>query len=250
MGEDVPADHPRAASLAARQRLVDGVEAGLTSQHGLIAHGRGEALDYLLGERTIASAAAAERAGAAALLAADHPVISVNGNVAALAPKAVVELAEAVDATIEVNLFHRTAQRVAAIADHLRGHGATAVLGTGAEATIPGLSHDRATVHAEGIHAADVVLVPLEDGDRAEALGAMGKTEVVIDLNPLSRSSQVAAIPVCDNLLRALPSMTEAATALADEPPSELEGIVDDLDADATRQAAVEAIRRGPLDEL
>ena len=33
------------------------------------------------------------------------------------------------------------------------------------------------------------ILVPLEDGDRCEALVNMGKTVVVIDLNPLSRSA-------------------------------------------------------------
>ena len=31
---------------------------------------------------------------------------------------------------------------------------------------------------------ADTVLVPLEDGDRTEALVKMGKTVVAIDLNP------------------------------------------------------------------
>ena len=91
----VPASHPRHDSLVARDRLVEGVETGITSVHGLIAHGRGEAFDYLLGERTVDSADRAARAGAAGLLAADRPVVSVDGNVAALAPGAVVELAAA-----------------------------------------------------------------------------------------------------------------------------------------------------------
>jgi len=105
---DLPEDHPRYESLLTRHRIEDGVEKGLTSQQGLIAQGRGEAFDYLLGEETIPSADAAERAAAAQLLAADHPVLSVNGNVAALVPEEIVALADAVGADIEVNLFHRT----------------------------------------------------------------------------------------------------------------------------------------------
>ncbi|MFW6384383.1 MAG: phosphopantothenate/pantothenate synthetase, partial [Halodesulfurarchaeum sp.] len=83
---EIPADHPRHDSLVTRHRIEEGIDAGITSRQGLIAQGRGEAFDYLLGERTIASADRAERAAAAALLGADHPVLSVNGNVAALVP--------------------------------------------------------------------------------------------------------------------------------------------------------------------
>ncbi|MFW6449108.1 MAG: 4-phosphopantoate--beta-alanine ligase [Halobacteriota archaeon] len=244
---EVPPSHPRADSLRARARLVEGVEAGLTSRHGLIAHGRGEAFDYLLGEETIPSAREAARVGAAVMLLADRPVVSVNGNLAALAPAATVELAAAVDARLEVNLFHRSDTRVRAIAGHLREHGADDVLGTGAEARIPDLAHDRATVHEDGIYDADVVLIPLEDGDRAEALDAMGKTEVVIDLNPLSRSARTADVPIIDNVLRALPAMTAAARELADEPRSSLQGLVEGFDADRARGEAERRIRGGDL---
>jgi len=92
---EIPADHPRYASLMTRHRIEAGVEKGITSQQGLIAQGRGEAFDYLLGERTIPSADRAARAAAATLLLAEQPVISVNGNVAALAPTETVALAEA-----------------------------------------------------------------------------------------------------------------------------------------------------------
>ncbi len=244
---EVPESHPRAASLRTRERIVEGVEAGLTSQQGLIAQGRGEAFDYLLGERTLPSADAAARAGAARLLLADRPVLSVNGNVAALAPEAVVDLAEAVGAAIEVNLFHRTEGRIERIATHLREHGAEGVLGPGAETSLPGLDHDRALVAAEGIAAADVVLVPLEDGDRAAALAELGKTEIVIDLNPLSRSARAAAIPVVDNLVRALPTMTTHARELGTADEETLRGIVEGFDPEATRRAAERAIREGEL---
>jgi 4-phosphopantoate--beta-alanine ligase len=245
MDEEVPEDHPRADSLQTRHRIEAGVEAGITSRQGLIAEGRGEAFDYLLGETTIPSADSAARAATARLLLADHPVISVNGNVAALVPEEIVQLAELVDADLEVNLFNRSADRLEAIADHLRNHGASGVKGLTGDARIPGLSHARATVDADGLYAADVVMVPLEDGDRAEALRAMGKDEIVIDLNPLSRSAQTATIPVIDNILRAVPNMTRHARDLSDSAPTEREAIVDAFDAAAALAAAEDRIRAG-----
>jgi len=246
MGEHaIPDDHPRYQSLLTRHRIEAGVEQGITSQQGLIAEGRGEAFDYLLGEQTIPSADEAERAAAAALLLADRPVLSVNGNVAALVPEEVIALAESVGAALEVNIFNRTEARVDAIADHLEAHGATGIKGRTADARIPGIDHERAKVDADGIYAADVVLVPLEDGDRAEALGAMGKTEIVIDLNPLSRSAQVAAIPIVDNLIRAIPNITQHARDLAGDSEAELAAIVEAFDATAALEAAERAIREG-----
>ena len=240
---EIPEDHPRQQSLLTRHRIEDGVEKGVTSKQGLIAEGRGEAFDYLLGEATLPSADDAERAAAAQLLLADHAVLSVNGNVAALVPKETVELAEATGADIEVNLFGRTEERMRAIADHLRAHGAENVKGLTADARIPGLEHERGKVDADGIYDADVVLVPLEDGDRAEALAEMGKTEIVIDLNPLSRSPRTAAVPVIDNIIRAVPNMTKHARELADASPEELESIVAEFDREKALDAAERAIR-------
>ncbi len=50
--------------------------------------------------------------------------------------------------------------------------GAEEVLGVGDDAscTIPELFSERRRVSCRGIYIADVVLVPLEDGDRTEAL--------------------------------------------------------------------------------
>jgi 4-phosphopantoate--beta-alanine ligase len=238
-------EHPRSESLRTRHRIEAGVEKGITSHQGLIAEGRGEAFDYLLGERTIESADRAERVAAAHLLRADSPVLSVNGNVAALAPDEIVELAGVTGAAIEVNLFNRTDERMAAIADHLREHGTDEIKGLAADARIPGLSHERGKVDAEGIAAADVVLVPLEDGDRAEALAEMGKTEIVIDLNPLSRSPQTAAVPVIDNLLRAIPAITGHARDLHETSREERETLIQEFDREAALEAAERAIRSG-----
>jgi 4-phosphopantoate--beta-alanine ligase len=244
---DIPADHPRHDSLVTRHRIEAGVEAGITSKQGLIAEGRGEAFDYLLGERTLPSADAAARAAAAYLLLARHPVVSVNGNAAALVPDELVALADAVGADLEVNLFNRTDERMQAIADHLRDHGASEVKGLDADARIPGLDHERAKVDADGIADADVVLVPLEDGDRAAALSDLGKVEIVIDLNPLSRSAQAADVPLVDNILRAIPNITAHARELADADRAELERIVREFDAGAALDEAERAIRSGDL---
>jgi len=241
---DVPESHPRYESLLTRHLIEAGVDRGITSRQGLIAQGRGEAYDYLLGERTIESADRAERAAAAHLLDADHAVISVNGNAAALVPGELVELAGVTGADLEVNLFNRTGERIEAIADYLREHGADEIKGLTADGRIPGLDHERAKVDADGIGDADVVLVPLEDGDRAEALGEMGKTELVVDLNPLSRSAQVATVPIVDNIIRAIPNITAHARELASDPEARREAI-DGFDAEEALTAAETAIRGG-----
>jgi 4-phosphopantoate--beta-alanine ligase len=242
---EIPEDHPRHDSLVTRHRIEDGVDAGITSRQGLIAQGRGEAYDYLLGEETIPSADDAARAAAAHLLLADRPVLSVNGNVAALVPAEVVELADATGTDLEVNLFNRTEERMEAIAEHLREHGAGDVKGLAADARIPGLEHERGKVDADGIYEADVVLVPLEDGDRAEALASMGKTELVVDLNPMSRSARSAAVPIVDNIVRAVPNITRHARGLADASEAELEAIVDSFDRAEALDAAERRIREG-----
>jgi len=209
----IPPDHPRAKSLYTRETLVAGYKRGLVAVEGLIAHGRGEAYDYLIGERTTKTAQRAIRAAAAMLLLSDKPVISVNGNTAALCSETVVELAKATGSAIEINLFYRTEERERAIKAKLEMHGADNVLGVGsrASATIPELQSERRRVDPVGIYSADTVFVPLEDGDRTEALVKMGKTVITIDLNPLSRTARAAHITIVDNIVRAMPAVVEAA---------------------------------------
>jgi 4-phosphopantoate--beta-alanine ligase len=247
----IPPSHPRRESLLVRERLVEGFREGFVAMQGLIAHGRGECFDYLIGEQTTPPALEAERAAAAALLLAEHPVISVNGNAAALAPRELVELAKTVGAKLEVNLFYRSRERELLIAEILRRNGAAEVLGVGDDAscTIPELFSERRRVSCRGIYAADVVLVPLEDGDRTEALRRMGKTVIAVDLNPLSRTSRAATITIVDNITRALPNMAKFAEELKGRPRDELSALAGGFDNDRNLREVLRYIGRR-LEEL
>lgn len=209
---DVPSTHPRYLSLLTRERIVAGVERGVTSLHGLIAHGRGEALDYLLGERTHPFAHRAIAMAGRALMEARHPVISVNGNACALAADHLVALSKATGARLEVNIFHTSPARELAIRTLLQEAGAEEVLLPSQTHAIAHIDHNRKWVHPEGILIADVVFVPLEDGDRCAALVKNGKIVITVDLNPLSRTARTAQITIVDNLTRCLPLLVEAAS--------------------------------------
>ena len=223
---NIPKTHPRYLSLVTREKIAQAMRTGLVHETGLIAHGRGEAFDYLLGEQTVPLADMAEKTAAAALLCAKNPVLSVNGNVAALASKQCVLLAETVPLKLEVNLFHRTEKRMKTVTDELYHHGAQKVYGLNPDARIPGLDHNRALCEKEGIFSADVVLVPLEDGDRCEALRNMGKTVIAVDLNPLSRTAKNASITIVDNVMRAIPNITKWVCTLKPLDKQELSGIL------------------------
>ena len=212
----IPPEHPRAESLQVREKLIEHFNKGVVATAGLIAHGRGEAFDYLLGEKTTKPALNAIRAAASALLTAKKAVISVNGNTAALVAEELVRLAQITNAKIEANLFYRSVERELAIKELLEKTGAHEVLGVGedASAKIPELGSERRRVDPRGILVADVVLVPLEDGDRTEALVKMGKKVIAIDLNPLSRTAQKATITIVDNVVRAVPKLAEIAGKL------------------------------------
>lgn len=221
--DDIAADpsHPRYASLLMRHRLEVAEERGMLAGSAMIAHGRGEAFDYLLGERTTESARSACIQALAYLHHAKRPVLSVNGNVAALASDAMLRLAAFLSCPLEVNIFYRTPERMKAILSFIDERKAALnldveVLGHAPDAIIPGLKGPRAACHKEGILASDVILVPLEDGDRCEALVKMGKTVVVIDLNPLSRSAKLASVTIVDELSRALETMLEASETMSE----------------------------------
>ena len=217
---DIPDSHPRKSSLLSRQKMVEAAKRGLLADSAMIAHGRGEAYDYLLGERTTESASLAIREAAARLLDADSPVISMNGNSTVLAGEEAIKIAAIVGCPVEVNIYYRTDERMSGLVRELESLKesllATSppedkeaisevdILGMVSDGRIRGLEGPRSLCSARGIEKADVVLVPLEDGDRCEALIALGKEVIAIDLNPLSRTSRTATVTIVDEVSRAL----------------------------------------------
>jgi len=69
------------------------------------------------------------------------------------------------------------------------------------------LKSNRRIVDPDGIFMADVVFVPLEDGDRTIALKKMNKKVITVDLNPLSRTSTTSDISIVDNVVRSIPHL-------------------------------------------
>lgn len=216
----IPKSHPRAISLLIREKLVHGFDSGLVAKEGLIAHGRGETFDYLLGEKTSKNAKKTIKAAAHALLLAKSPVILVNGNIAALCAKEMVQLSKTVNAKIEVNLFYSSKKRKQNIARLLKKNGAKEILGLDLKSSrrISGLDSPRRVVDKNGIYAADTVLVPLEDGDRTLALKKAGKKVITFDLNPLSRTAQTADITIVDNVVRGLKDLIKECKKFSKNP--------------------------------
>lgn len=242
----IPKSHPRAKSLLIRERLVTGFENGLVAKEGLLAHGRGEAFDYLLGEKTGKTAKVAIKAAAAQMILAKLSVISVNGNIAALCPKEIVKLAHVTNARIEVNLFYTNEKRKKNIVKILKRNGAKEILGIDRRAStaLHGLDSARRIVDKNGIFAADVVIVPLEDGDRTKALRKANKAVITFDLNPLSRTAQTANITIVDNIVRSIDLLIDSYKKLSKRNPTYLQKIVKDFDNKKNLSESLNDIRR------
>lgn len=224
-----------------RERLAEAVESGLVNPTGLISHGRGEAFDYLMGETTLEPSRRAERAAAAYLLKARNPVVCVNGNAAALDARSLLALGDCIPAKVEVNIFHRTEERMELLIKYLESEGGKDIRGRNPDARIPGLTSDRALCTKEGIFDCDVIVVPIEDGDRAEALVAMGKVVISIDLNPLSRTSKTASVSISDEMTRALENIMGYIEELRGK-DDEIEAVIRDYDNKANRRAMIDCI--------
>ena len=220
----IPKSHPRYKSLISREKLVQASNNGLLAESAMIAHGRGEAFDYLLGEKTSKSALKAISEVATRLKKAEKPVISVNGNTAVLAGEELIKIAAFISCPIEINIYYRTDLRVSKLlnlmniykdkianenppknwkGDWAKGIKEVKILGEKCKGKILGLDGPRSICSSEGIERADVILVPLEDGDRCEALIALDKEVLVIDLNPLSRTARNATVTIVDEVSRA-----------------------------------------------
>ena len=241
----IPKSHPRYESLLLRDKMVNASKEGYLADSALIAHGRGESFDYLIGEKTTYPAKRAMYVAVAALLLANNPVISVNGNVTALAIDEIIEFANTINAKIEINLFYRTDKRVKLITELYKKHGYENILG-GLDDDIQyidDIKNNRASASKDGIYTADTILIPLEDGDRAEILKKGGKNIITIDLNPLSRTSKMSDVSIMDNIVRAIPFMTKIATDLKTQDKQMLIEMVNDFDNEENLKESLQQIK-------
>lgn len=243
----IPKSHPRYESLLLRDKIVKAAEKGYLADSAMIAHGRGEAFDYLIGEKTTYPAKRAMYVAVAALLLSNNPVISVNGNATALAIDEIIELANEVNAKIEINLFYRTDERVELLTSLYREHGYKEILGSLDDDIeyLNDIKNNRATASKTGIYSADTILIPLEDGDRAEIIKKTGKNTITIDLNPLSRTSKMSDVSIMDNIVRAIPFMTKIAKDLKTQDKNVLIEMVNEFDNKENLKECLEQIKRG-----
>ena len=241
----IPKSHPRYESLVLRDKIVKASEKGYLADSAMIAHGRGEAFDYLIGEKTTYPAKRAMYVAVAALLLSDNPVISVNGNATALAIDEIIEFARAIDAKIEINLFYRTDERVKLLTTLYRDHGYKEILGSLDDDIeyLNDIKNNRASASKTGIYSADTILIPLEDGDRAEILKKSGKNIITIDLNPMSRTSKMSDVSIMDNIVRAIPFMTKIAEDLKTQDKKVLIEMVNDFDNQENLKESIEQIK-------
>lgn len=246
---DIPDSHPRAASLRQRERLVEGLHRGVVTETGLIAHGRGEALDYLLGEKTHPFATKSIEAASAVLRLAKHPVITINGNVAGLIGLELAAFAKKHPwLMFELNLFHYSPERAERIMSYLRSVGLTEIIqfaDSPSPVVLPGTDSKRRFMHPEGCAIADVILVALEDGDRCKALVDYGKKVIAIDLNPLSRTAQFAHVTIVNELARSLPLLDQQLTLDASLSRSDLDARLARFNNPTELSNAITAIRDG-----
>lgn len=179
------------------------------------------------------------------MLLSKNPVISVNGNTTALAIDEIIKFAKTVNAKIEINLFYRTDKRVKLISELYKNHGYLNILGSLDDEIkyLNEIKNLRATASKNGIYSADTILIPLEDGDRAEILKKSGKNIITIDLNPLSRTSKMSNISIMDNIVRAIPFMTKIAKDLKTQDKKVLIEMINDFDNKDNLKESLEQIK-------
>ncbi|MFX1311300.1 MAG: phosphopantothenate/pantothenate synthetase [Promethearchaeota archaeon] len=240
--QEIPKTHPRYESLKYRHKIIEGMKKLVVAEAGLIAHGRGECFDYIIGEKTTQPAKKAIKAAVAALLIAEKPVISVNGNTAALIPEDLAKLGKVLKVPLEINLFYKKEGRIEAIKNVLQRAGAIDIRGINEEnmVELKGLESNRRKV--DFIAKADLVMVPLEDGDRTEALKKLKKKIIAIDLNPLSRTALWADITIVDNIVRTIPKMIEIAKDLKKLNRMQLTKILDNFNNKKNIQSMLDLI--------
>ncbi len=222
-------DHPRYESLVYREKIVEAHKNGILADSGMIAHGRGETFDYLIGEKTTENSLNTIEVASCYFLCSKHPVLSVNGNTTALVAEDIAELSKLLEIPVEINLYYRTPERIKNIEKVYSNLGVNEILGTDDDDFIdtPDLNGPRSPVSIEGINKSDLIFIPLEDGDRAEKLSALDKNIINIDLNPLSRTAQTSTVTIVDNIVRTMPLLINNVNNFMDYDKKELKEKID-----------------------
>lgn len=240
-------DHPRYESLVYREKIVEAHKNGILADSGMIAHGRGETFDYLIGEKTTDNSLNTIEVAGCYFLTGKHPVLSVNGNTTALVAEEIAELSKLLDIPVEINLYYRTPDRITCIEKVYNDLGVEEILGTDDDDFIdtPDLNGPRSPVSIKGISNADVIFIPLEDGDRAEKLSDLDKKIINVDLNPLSRTAQTSTVTIVDNIVRVMPLLIKSVNKLMDYDKKELMNRIDKFsNEDNLRNAIYDIIKR------
>ena len=218
-------DHPRYESLLHREKIVEAHKKGILADSGMIAHGRGETFDYIIGEKTTSNSRYTIQVASCYFLTKKHPVLSVNGNATALVAEEIAQLSKILDIPVEINLYYRTPERIVKIEEVYKKLGVKEILGTDEDDFIdtPNLNGPRSPVSISGISKSDLIFIPLEDGDRAEKLSATNKDIISVDLNPLSRTAQTSTLTIVDNIVRAMPLLIKYVNEYMEKDKGELE---------------------------
>ena len=196
----VPKSHPRYESLKYRHKIIEGMKNLVVAEAGLIAHGRGECFDYILGEKTTETAKKAIKAALASLILAEKPVISVNGNVAALIPNELVILSNILNAPLEINLFYQKEGRIEAIKNVLQEAGAREIYGIDPKkmTELDGLESNRRKVELIANADADISI----DSETIEGdveVTSLPSSNVKINDKGVYRGSVIVAVTNADN---------------------------------------------------
>jgi 4-phosphopantoate--beta-alanine ligase len=143
-----------------------------------------------------------------------------------------------------VNIFHSSEKREIKIKNYLIKNGAKKVLLPDKKHKIKHISSNRKYVNKDGIYKADVVFVPLEDGDRTEALIKNKKKVITIDLNPLSRTARKSNITIVDNILRTMPLLIKTINNFKKFNKNKLKKIYNDYNNKKCLKISLKSIKR------
>jgi Uncharacterized protein conserved in archaea len=106
---EIPRSHPRYSSLLTRERLVEAYEEGILDEGALIEFGREEAVDYLIGERTIEEAYRSTEVAVSYILLSKNPMIVLDGVCIALAAN---EIKKSVDYSDSLSISEKTRRKL------------------------------------------------------------------------------------------------------------------------------------------